>query len=407
MRGQHRNAQTGQRRGDGRRADDIRGGRRQTHAQNRADDHGEHEARDEHVAAQLDDEVGELQPQSRQGEDGDDNTGGCARADDGAQRFAGGNGALDHVGEAHPVVLIQKAANDVGRDGPDGRNHRRCAHAEHEHQQQDDRHEELHALPDGGAQIGDHFGRQAAQVMLDRLQIDHLEQADVIHDCGENGRDADDGIRCAGCVSQNKGRRAHDRGHNLAARGGDRLDRAREFGLVAVALHQRDGERAGADDVRHAASGDHAEQSAGDNGHFGGAAAIASGQRDGDILKDHVRVRDVQVSGEQQEQIDVIRGGADRGAVNAAVGEDGQRDAAEAVAAMAKQSGNLVAEEGIENRDNRDDRQNVAQHAATRFQRQQRDDAAEDEQLVRQLVVLHVGNVGFIVGDDVNADDQR
>src|SRR5690606_1617769 len=118
---------------------------------------------------------------------------------------------------------------------------------------------------------------------LQRLQVDHeVDRGEVEHG-GNDRRDDDLGVGNARDLGHDEGAGAHDGRHDLTARGRGRLDGAGGARWIADPLHERDGERAGGDDVAGRGAVDHAHEAGGEDGDLGRAAARVAGGGEGEI----------------------------------------------------------------------------------------------------------------------------
>ncbi len=91
-------------------------------------------------------------------------------------------------------------------------------------------------------------------------------------------------------------------------------------------------------------------------------------------------------------------------AVDAPIAEQGQGDTAERVPAVSKQARNVGTKQGVQYRQDGDNRKNDSEHPACGFQDNQGKDDAEPENLVGDNPVLHVLRVRFEIQDDPGAD---
>ena len=86
------------------------------------------------------------------------------------------------------------------------------------------------------------LARQAHEVGLARLDIDHVEKRKIGQHCRNDGVLHHLAIGNADIFGDQEGGGAHDRRHDLAVDRGRNLDGARLDGRIAHPLHQRDGE---------------------------------------------------------------------------------------------------------------------------------------------------------------------
>ena len=78
--------------------------------------------------------------------------------------------------------------------------------------------------------------------------------------------------------SHKEGSSAHDRRHDLATRGGCRLNSACEFGTIASLLHHGNGHRTSGNGIANRRTGNHAAQCRGDYGNLCRAAGRPASQ---------------------------------------------------------------------------------------------------------------------------------
>ncbi len=115
-----------------------------------------------------------------------------------------------------------------------------------------------------------------------------------------------------------KSRRAHDRRHNLAARGGNRLHGSGYRRIIADLFHKGDGERACRHHIGYRAAAQHSHQAGGNHGRFRRAAAGSAKSSGGDLNKHIANAGKCQECAEQKVNGDKIRrsrGGSTENAV--------------------------------------------------------------------------------------------
>ena len=115
------------------------------------------------------------------------------------------------------------------------------------------------------------------------FQIDSHTETDVIQQAGNDSGDDDGRVGDARQIGHNKSGCTHDWRQKWAARGGNSFHSAGKLGRIANFFHQRDGERARRDNVRHSGAVDGAHQRGGNHRRFCRAALHAAGQRVGDV----------------------------------------------------------------------------------------------------------------------------
>ena len=120
-------------------------------------------------------------------------------------------------------------------------------------------------------------------VVLRRDQIDLNEDREIIQERRHDRRDDDLRVRNFQHFRHQERGRAHDRRHELAAGGGNGLDRSRIPCRIAGLAHQRDGHDSRCDDVGDRRAGNRPEQGRGNDRDFGGTAAAVPDGCHGEI----------------------------------------------------------------------------------------------------------------------------
>ncbi|MQM39960.1 hypothetical protein KBTX_04000 [wastewater metagenome] len=147
----------------------------------------------------------------------------------------------------------------------------------------------------------------AGQAVAQRAQVHLKQDAEVEQQRRNDARQHDLGVGHAQHLGHDEGRRAHDRRQDLAAHARRGLDCPGEFGTIAGALHQRDGERARGHHVGDRRAVDRAEKTAGDHGDLGRTAPGRTGDREREVVEQLPQPRLDQKGAEQDEQDDVAR----------------------------------------------------------------------------------------------------
>ena len=112
----------------------------------------------------------------------------------------------------------------------------------------------MSALLDKGQRVWQFIARDSLEILALRLKVHAEPHARKVEERGDRCRLDDLDVGDAHELRHEERCRAHDRRHELSARGGRRLDRAREVRVVAEFLHHRDRKRARADDIRDGAA---------------------------------------------------------------------------------------------------------------------------------------------------------
>ena len=154
---------------------------------------------------------------------------------------------------------IDKANRQRRSDSPERRHVRRVA-AEQDVDQHHQGHGGRPSLSDDREQQGNFFGRQALEAQALGLEMDHAQDADVVHGSGYGGGDDDGGIGNLEELGHHEGGGTHDRRGDLTAGAGRGLDAAGEMTGVAHAFHVGNGQRAGGDHVGDGGPGNGAEE---------------------------------------------------------------------------------------------------------------------------------------------------
>ena len=125
------------------------------------------------------------------------------------------------------------------------------------------------------AKFADLFPGKTGKSMLGSFQVDLHEENQIVEDGGNHGGKSDLRIGNPEKLRYEKGRRAHDRGHNDPSGGSGSFNRRRHMGTKSCLNHHRDSYPAIHHDVRHGAAAYTSEQSARGHGDLCRAAAIA------------------------------------------------------------------------------------------------------------------------------------
>ena len=186
----------------------------------------------------------------------------------------------------------------------------------------------------------------------------HPERRAEIEQRGNDRRLDDLVIFDAEGLGHDEGHGTHDGRHDLAPHRRCRLDAAGKGSAVTEPFHQRNGELAGGDDICDTRSRDRAHQAGRDDRNLGGAAAGMADQAKRHVGEELDHARALKEGAEQDEQEDVRGRDIGRDAVDP-LGAIGHvlDDLLEIVAAMGEHSGQIVAEQAVEQERAGDDRQ--------------------------------------------------
>ena len=240
------------RRSDGRGDDVVRRGRH-AHAEHDCRDHGEEHRGQEHPPCHLDQPRGKAQPDTRLRDDTDNDARRCARDEHAEHRLCTTLEPVDDLDRLHARGFSQHGTGDGEDDRDKRRTHGRVARYE-EIDNDDERDREVPAFLDEGQRIRQFVARDSFEVLALRLEMHAEPHTRKVEECGDRSRLDDLDVGNADELRHEECRCAHNRRHELPARGGRRLDRAREIRMVAELLHHRDRERTRADDVRDGAA---------------------------------------------------------------------------------------------------------------------------------------------------------
>ena len=240
------------------RGEDIGARRRQSHTENKGDDHDKEERKKRNAARKGQDEADELDADAGQRNGGENDA--CCRAGDTDKRNVP-HAAIDGVNDrfrSHTFVRLRQG-DEPGERDPD----RRRAHRRHSNKQEvdesNDRQKEI-GLFQHLLLIGEVFGRESLESALHRLEAYHEEDRRVVDDRRRDRRDDDVDKGKAEEGGHQEGARTHNRRHYLPAGARYRLDRAREVRRVADLFHKGYRKGAGPVDVGDRRARDGAEE---------------------------------------------------------------------------------------------------------------------------------------------------
>ena len=350
--------------------DDVVRGGGNAHAEHDAAEHRQHESDDQVTVGQTDDRADEHLAETGHGDDAGDDTSHTAgdtdaqavlaavfkRVDDGGQALDVGlaDGVVDNQqregdgkaeraavlahegarleaaahegheqkrdqGDGHDELLLALFTADHGDDyAVKGRVHGGGGHreADHDHVDQNDQREDEVDLREQDLPLGELFAGQALEAELLGLEVHAEEDAEEVQECGQDCTHDDISIGNADHFRHQERRSAHDRGHDLAAGGGCSLDRAGKLRGITSLLHHRDGDGTGGNGVTDGGTGDHAAEGRGNDRDLCRTAGRPADQRVRAVDEEVCNTRGLQEGAENDEQRDVGRADADRGAEN-------------------------------------------------------------------------------------------
>ena len=210
------------------------------------------------------------------------------RADAEPEKGRAGDADDDPEDDAHgdrPEAERDARAEDEddGEREPDEPREQRREAGEQQIDQRRKRQDQIPVLADRGQSVGAVGLGHAVQMRAAGLEMHHPERGREIEQRRDDRRLDHLDIGDVERLGHDEGDGAHDRRHDLAAHAGGRLDRAREGRPIAEALHERDGELAGRDDVGDARAVDRAHERRGDDRHLGRPAAMMPDRAERDV----------------------------------------------------------------------------------------------------------------------------
>ena len=303
MRAEHRHAHLHEGRGRNRRSDDVVRRRRHAHAEHDGRNHREEHGRQQHAARKLQQARGQLQAHTRLRDDADDDTGGRTGDEHGEYVARAVLEAAHDLDGRHARGFTQSRADDGKHDGDERCTHRRIARNE-QIDNNDERQCQMTALAQDIADFRQLVTWNTFQVAALGLEMHAEPDASKIEQSRNHGRLDDVDVGHAHELCHEEGRGAHDRRHELAARGGRRLDGASEVLVIAEFLHHRDGQRTRAHNVGDGAAGDRTHEAGRQHGDLRRAAAGPARNGIGKIDKELAETRGLKVSAEENEEED-------------------------------------------------------------------------------------------------------
>ena len=297
----------------------VVGGGGNTHAQHDTAQHGKHQRDDHMITCQSHDAIDQHVGKTRHGDGAGDDAGDAAGGSHGDHALtAGGQRLPDHFAEICQFAQIflagllketglQQAAEGAdengSNDGDGGGILNGFLIGGHQINQQHQRRQQVDLLQQG-FQLGEFFFGQTPKIVLLGFQMDGDENAGEIEHSRQDGADGNIGIRNAHKVRHQESGRAQNGRHDLTAGGGGGFRCGGEFRLVAGFLHQRNGDRAGADGIGNRRTGNHALKSGGHHGNLGRAAGEAADHGITDIDEEFTDTGALQKRAEDDEHHD-------------------------------------------------------------------------------------------------------
>ena len=326
------------------------------------------------------------------------------------------NGAQDALWPHAPFGIGQRHApgqNDAG----DGGIHGRVTVEEQIDEKNDGRHH-VGAFQHAPF-LGQLLGRQPLETVALGGQVDHDEDGGIVKQRRKDRGDDDAAERNVEKRRHHEGAGSHDRRHDLPAGTCHRFDRAREVRFVADALHERNGERPRAVHVGDGGTGDRTEKTGTDDGDFGGTAGLSPRKGLGEFHEIFADAAVLEKTAEDQEDHHQRRRNAQRGRVNALVGQvhlldqkfEGAREpVAEIGESEIAQRSALRGDVGhhvihaVAHKSERDENDGKPHGAAGRFDQSEDDDRAEDQLDRRDLIDAdHALDDHVVVEHDIDA----
>ena len=304
-------------------------GRGNAHAENDAAEHGEEQCNELNVARKSRDCADELAAEARHGDGACDAARHCAGGDYGDAALAAVGkgveyheaglfdddaalGAFRRSGGFYRCAADLKQSDEYRKDYRNGCGERHgvgvSGDENDKHHEGDEQVNAALELPEG-RQLG---SRNALQSDLFRLKVNGDEDARKVQDGGDYRIDDDLRVGLTEEVDHKEGGCTHDGGHDLTAGGRRRFDGACKFGLIAGALHHRDGDGAGGDGVADGGAGDHSAQCGGQDRNLRRTACGGAGNGVCKAYEVGRNARALKESAEDDEHDDVLRADVDR-----------------------------------------------------------------------------------------------
>ena len=373
------------------RADNVgrRGG--QTHTKNDGHDHDQEQCQDQVAIRDLQDHSDQLVAQTSHRQNTDNN-------------------ARTGAGRDHTQAILHAASHDLNEAADiitgtfaDQRQHQAHQGADQagtdyrvigENQHADQGHQGDHQQAVGGKgslQVRQLFLLHAAQASFNSLQVNTDEDRAKVHDGRDHSRLGDFHIGNTQSFRHQEGTSTHDGRHDLAARRGNRFHGTGEVLPITDFLHQRDRKGTSGNHVGRRGTGDHAHECAGNNSRLGRATAEHAQAADRRINKESAAASALQHRAKDHEQDNIGRAGTDRSTKNTIHRKEVCSNALQAIAAMAKQTGDIVAQHRIGNKHQSQDRHRGAIGSAGKLQdHEHTQDADERIHLRRREAHIHL-----------------
>ena len=258
------------------------------------------------VAHDAQNQVAEVQTQAGHVDRADDHA-----DDDAADAHADGaaaalNRRLNDGFKIHAGILADPRHRD-GHENGDNRGEQRRIARKHQPQQHDQRDEQMTALPEHLARMGDVLFGQTRKPQPLGFQMHGIQQGQIIQKRRNRRRQHDLRIADAHELRHNEADRAHDRRGKLTAGRSNRFNRRGKILFIARFFHQRDGDGSGRRHVGDCRAVDHAHQGRRDDRNLGGAAGRLPDQRQRDIVDELRKTAVLEECTEKHEYEDIRR----------------------------------------------------------------------------------------------------
>ena len=249
------------------------------------------------------DEDGELDTHANQEHDPDDDAG-TEQDDAGGDHIPRPKGKrVQNVAETHSGLPVQPAGQD-DRRGAHGSSEGGGEAVDQQTHQEADGQKEMPAALEHLRDPRNIGGVQGAYPILLCSQVNEEDNTEEVERRGDEGNGHDVKVGDLRPLAHDEGAGTHDRRHELAAGGCGGLHCGREGGRKADAHHHRDGERARSHGVRNGASGDGAQEPAGEGRHLRRPAHGPSQQGEGEADQEFSCSRAEQECPEENEEKD-------------------------------------------------------------------------------------------------------
>ena len=355
------------------------------HAQNDTAQHGQEQGDDHMAACQGNDAVDHHVCQAGHGDGTGDDTGHTAGCGNGDGTLTAGGQSLQQTLGSDAGFTAEEGHENAGHDGQGSGILDAAGAGANQIDQQHQRSQQVGFFQQR-LDLGQLFLGQTPQAKLLGFQMDRDEDACKVQNRRQNGLDDDLGVGNLHIVSHQESGSAHDGGHDLTAGGGGCFGCCGKLRLVAGALHQRNGDGAGAYCVGHRGTGDHAFHGGCHDGNLGRTAGETADNGVGDLNEEISNAGTLQEGTEDDEHHDELGADIDGG------GEDtflAVEQIADSVVQLTPQGGVAEApDQRINDKDRSHDQNGQTHAAAADFCQGQDADDADDDLIPGEVAAL-------------------